>query len=277
MLRHTKIELYKLVRRTRSYLGFGWMLLISGLTAYGLKSSPEPADMFAGTMPGDFVMVGSIVNVEFVAYFLMRGAMLTFVPLFICLVAGDLIAGETSDGTLRPLLARPVSRAKVLAAKYTAAVLYTFMLTLFLAVAALTVSRLFLGHGNLFTVENGVAIFGLKEAIMRLMAAYALSALGMLSVGTIAFFLSTLVGNSLASLGGAMMTMYALAIMGSIPYFQKASQYFFTTHIDAVRSEIFRVPIRWSEIATSAGYLAAYSIIFFIAAMFVFARKDVLA
>ena len=277
MFAQTKIEIYKLVRRTRSYLGFGWMFLISGLTAYGLKSGPGPADMTAASLSGDFVMVGSIVNVEFVAYFLMRGAMLTFVPLFVCLVAGDLIAGETADGTLRPLLARPISRAKVLTAKYLVAVLYTFVLTLFLAVAALTVSRLFLGHGDLFTIENGVAIFGLKEAVLRLIAAYALSALGMLAVGTIAFFISTFVGNSLASLGGAMMTMYALAIMGTIPFFEKASQYFFTTHINTVRSEIFQVPIRWSEINISVGYLAAYSIIFFIASMLVFVRRDVLA
>lgn len=277
MLAQTRIELYKLVRRTRSYLGFGWMLLVAGLMAYGFRSGPEPADMLAGGMPRDFILVGSIVNAEFVAYSLMRGAMLTFVPLFVCLVVGDLVAGETTDGTLRPLLARPISRAKVLTAKYAAAVLYTFVLTLFLGVAALTVSRLFFGHGDLFTVESGIAIFGRNEALWRLAGAYTLSALGMLSVGTIAFFLSTFVANSLASLGGAMMTMYALAIIGTIPYFQTGSRYFFTTHIEAVRREMFSVPIGWHEIATSAGYLGAYAIIFFVAAMLVFVRKDVLA
>lgn len=277
MLNQIRIELYKMVRRTRSYLGFGWMILIVGLMAYGMRDGPGPNELMVGSVPRDFMLIGSIVNAEFLAYFVMRGAMLTFVPLFVCLVVGDLIAGESSDGTLRPLLVRPLSRAKVLMAKYAAAVIYTFALTMFLGLAALTVSRLFIGQGDLFAVEKGIAIFARDEALARIAAAYALSALGMLSVGTIAFFLSTMVGNSLAALGGAMMTMYALLIMASIPYFEDASRYFFTTHIVAMRREIFSMPIAWNEVAISSAYLGAYVVVFFAAAMIVFTRKDVLS
>ena len=277
MFTQTKTELYKLSKRLRSYLGFGWMVVITTIIAYGFKSGPGPADMLEGAVPGDFTMVGSITNAEFLAYFLMRGALLTFVPLFVCLVAGDLIAGETTDGTLRPLLARPITRVRVLVAKFIVAALYSFTLTMFLGAAALAVGWIFFGHGDLFVVENGIAIFPRNEALLRLGAAYALSALGMLTVGTLAFFLSTMVANSLAALGGAMMTMYAFVIVGTIPYFQSASHYFFTTHMEAVRRELFNVPIVWHEVAVSSAYLGAYIVAFFLAAMLVFIRKDVLA
>lgn len=277
MLREIKLELFKMTRRLRSYLGFGWMLLISTLFAYGMKSSPHPADMLGASIPRDFEMVGSILNSEFLAYVLMRGSLVTFVPMFICLVTGDMVAGETADGTIRPLLVRPVRRSRLLTAKFIAAALYSVLLTVFLGISALTVGTFFFGHGDLLTVENGIAIFPMGEAIWRVLAAYAFSGLGMLAVGMLAFFLSTLVGNSLASLGGAMMTMYALIILSTIKYFEPVSQYFFTTHMDVWQKLYVAPQIPWHDVAVSAAYLLTYVVVFFALAMVVFTRKDVLA
>jgi len=278
VLREVRIELYKLLKRTRSYLGFGWMVLVSFLVGYGIKSGPSPVDILGSSVPAGFLMVGSVVNSEFLAYFMlfMRGALLTFVSLFVCLVTGDLIAGEAADGTLRPLVARPISRARVLSAKFCVAVLYSFALTLFLGVAALAAGLVFFGHGDLMAVERGISVFPEGEALVRILAAYMLSGLAMLSVGTLAFFLSTVFSNSLAALGGAMMTMFALLIMQEIPYFHKASQYFFTKHMEVWRG-VFMTPVPWQEMLVSVGYLGAYTAVFFAAAMFVFTRKDVLA
>jgi len=275
-MRQLGLELYKLVRRTRSYLGFGWMLVVCVLMAYGIKNESGPVDLLGAAVPKDFEMVGSIVNAEFLAYLIMRGALLTFVPLFVCLVTGDLVAGEAADGTLRPLLTRPVTRGRVLGAKLAAAVLYSVVLTMFLGAAALGIGWLFFGHGDLLTIEEGIAIFPRGEALARLSAAYALAALGMLAVGSLAFLLSTIVSSSLAALGGAMMTMYALVIIGEIQYFKPAAQYFFTTHM-LVWQKLFGVPVQWDRVAISSAYLAAYVAAFSAAAFLVFRRKDILS
>jgi len=40
------------------------------------------------------------------------------VPILVALVAGDVVSGEASMGTLRLLAAKPVSRAQIILAKY---------------------------------------------------------------------------------------------------------------------------------------------------------------
>ena len=49
--------------------------------------------------------------------------------LYLALVAGDVVAKEVEDGTLRMILCRPISRLRVGFLKYSACVLYTFALT----------------------------------------------------------------------------------------------------------------------------------------------------
>jgi len=53
--------------------------------------------------------------------------------LYLALVAGDVVAKEVEDGTLRMILCRPVSRLRVGLLKYAACVLYTFVLVISLA------------------------------------------------------------------------------------------------------------------------------------------------
>jgi ABC-2 type transport system permease protein len=204
-------------------------------------------------------------------------------PLFSCVVVGDMVSSETADGTLRSILARPVGRTKLLCAKYSVSVLYTLALTLFLGIVAYIIGAIFLGRGALPVILESINFsppayyqYSEMEGIGRLATFYAFTALGMLSVATISFFISSFVGNSLGAIGGAMMTLIIFHIIGAIPYFEYIRPYLFTTHITAGTAFLAN-PVPWDELQKAILTLSTYIVVFFGLGLLVFKRKDVLS
>ena len=65
-------------------------------------------------------------------------------------VAGDLVAKEVEEGTIRLVLARPVSRMRVFGLKVLAGVIHTFVLMTFIGATGLLAGVLYRrGLGNL--------------------------------------------------------------------------------------------------------------------------------
>lgn len=280
LAKQIKLEIFKLSRRGRSYLGFTAMLGLAGLIVLGLAQGPP---QIGGASPQGFIAAGSFLNGGFAAWFMLRVTLLFFLPLFTCVVAGDMISSESADGTLRTLLSKPVSRESVYCAKYIASVIYTAALTVFMGTAAYIIGSIFLGRGSLTTFQagtiigaQGIYIFPETEGIIRLIGAYMFAALAVISVGSIAFFISSMVSNSLGAIGGAMLTLIAFQIMGMFDFFKPINGFLFTAHMESW-SGLFVNPIPWEQIFKSACTLYAYSAGFFILGLIVFRRRDILS
>jgi ABC-2 type transport system permease protein len=280
VLKQIKLEIFKLSRRARSYLGFAAMLGLAGLVVLGLAQGPP---QIGGASSQGFVTAGSFLNGGFAAWFMLRVTLLFFLPLFACVVTGDMISSESADGTLRTLLSKPVSRESVYCAKYIAAVIYTVALTIFMGIAAYIIGAVFLGRGSLTTFQTGtiigaqgIYIFPETEGIVRLAAAYIFAAFAILSVASIAFFISSFVSNSLGAIGSAMLTLIAFQIMGMFDFFKPISEYLFTAHMESW-SGLFITNVPWEQIFKSACVLCAYSAGFFTLGLIVFARRDILS
>ncbi|MEN6520017.1 MAG: ABC transporter permease [Armatimonadota bacterium] len=281
MLKQIRLELFKLTRRSRSYIGFAALLGITGLVTLGFKNGPPPFQEM--TAPPGFVTVGSVLNGGLVAWFLLRFMIEFFLPLFVCVVVGDLISGEAAEGTLKSMLSRPISRGRLYSAKLMTAVIYTAALTLFLGLASYVVGAVFLGRGALMTFQwgglfeaQGVFVYSEGEGLVRMLLAYAFAALAVLTVGSIAFFISTLVTNSLGAIGGAMIVYIVLRLVGVIGYFDPIEPYLFTTYMGAFEG-FFIDEIPWLEIGKYALILLTYSAAFAGAGFLIFRRKDVLS
>lgn len=281
MLTQIRLELFKLTLRGRSYIGFIGLLGITGLVVLAFKLGGPP---FPEMSSSRFSILGSMLNGGFVSWFLLNMMVKLFLPLFVCVVTGDLISGEAAEGTLRSMLSRPVSRARLYASKFIAAVIYTAALTFFLGIASYIVGAVFLGRGVLITFPFGAgegqrAIFVTEsevDGLMRLFGAYAFAGLSMLAVGSIAFFLSVLVTNSLGAIGGAMIAFIVFNLLGIISYFDPIKPYLFTTHIEAFDG-FFVYKVAWPEIGKSALTLFVYIAAFAGAGFLIFRRKDVLS
>lgn len=279
MMRLIRAEIIKLARRPRTYLGFAGSLLLVGIFTLVLRYV-HPGELVRDLVGDDFEMVGTFLNGLFLARLLMQipPVMMFWLPLFVCAVAGDLIAGEAAEGTLRTLLVRPVGRLQVLAAKFIVAVLHAGAIVLFLGTASLGIGALFFGVGDLFLLESplGIVVIPMREALLLLAQAYAFSILAMVAVASLAFGLSSLVDNSIFAIGGTMMVIMVSGVLGLVPSFEEIHPYLITTHM-RLWDHLFDTPVPWDQIRVSVAWLLGYIAVFLAGGVAIFSRKDILS
>ena len=269
------LEIFKIRKKLRSYLGFAGLLGIAVLMAVGLRYGPSPGHHMLGSMPRGMLVVGSLLTAGFMTSLIMQGTLFTFLPLFVSMVAGDMVSGEAADGTLRTAMSRPVSRLGFFVAKLFSSGAYAVALTFFLGLSAYVIGLIALGRGPVAVGWSGFAVYPEVEGITRLLAAYALACVPMIAVAAIALFISTIVNSSPAAIIGPMILIFGLTIIGEIGYFEPVKPYLFTTYLD-VWKEAFAPRVDWGHLRTGLEYLCAYIAIFGGLAALIFCRKDIL-
>jgi ABC-2 type transport system permease protein len=270
-----RMELFKLLRKPRTYIGPVAMLLLIGVSTLGVKYSHQ-FEYMKRRLSEDFIISGSFVNAAFLCRFLLEGVVYTFLPLFCCMVCGDVLASESAEGTLRTLLCRPITRLNVLASKYAVGIFYVLGLSIGTGVMAYIIGAIFLGRGSLVILTNGVWVFPERMALLRLGIVYSLVAVGMICIGSIAFAVSTFLSNSNGAIAGAMGLMFGSMIIGSIEFFAKIKPFLFTTYLETWR-ELFADKIDTHMVLKSFGVMLLYSAIAFVIGLWVFHRRDVLS
>ena len=156
------------------------------------------------------------------------GSLFTLVILII--VAGAMMSGETSTGTIKSLIIAPVRRWKIYTAKYLSLIVTIVVLTLYTYITSALINGLLFGFSS-FGTEVYI-VFG-KVITMNFLAAQFLSAiLSMVSsivVVTFAYMLSIVTKNTAAavaitmgvSLGGSTMHMMLMEIFSGREYITK--------------------------------------------------------
>lgn len=270
-----RLEFGKLLRKWRTYIGPIAMLLLIIAMLLGMKHGNE-FNYMRHRLEQDFIVVGSFVNAGFMLRYLLEGVMFTFLPLFACLVCGDVVASEHADGTIRMMLVRPVSRLNVIISKYVVAVLYVLALVFGTLAVGYLLGSLYLGRGSLVSLSGGIWILPEREAVIRLLAAYGLAAAAMVAVGSIAFAISTFLSNLNGAIASAMGVLYGSAILGEIEYFAFLKPYLLTTHLEPWR-RFFQGVLDVNVLMHSVGVMLIYSAAALIIGLVIFQRRDVLA
>lgn len=283
MLRQTWFELYKMFRRPRTYLGYVVFLIINICIMLGAKYGNLGRE-FGGNTAG-FTVSGTPLNAEFMCWLVVGSPIammlvIMFTPFYVCLISGEIFAGEVADGTLRTVLTRPIRRGSFFCAKFLASAIYSLSLAFFLGFSAYIIGWIFFGRGGLMatgTMEHPIlAWYPPGPALLRLVLGYLLMFVGITTVGMVAFFISTWLNNSMGAIGGAVVLMFAMFVIGAIPWFEPIKDYLYTTHL-LIGPKAFIDPIPWGEIAFSLKCLGAYMAGLLAVSYLIFRRKDVLA
>jgi ABC-2 type transport system permease protein len=201
------------------------------------------------------------------------------IPFLITLVAGDLLAGESTAGTYRILLTRPVSRLQVLSSKFIAGNIYTFSLILWLAIVSLGIGAILFGFGELIVIKSStVIILDRNDVIWRFLLVYCYAALGMSVVCSLAFFFSSLVENAIGPIIATMAIIIVFVIVSAIDIeiFKSIKPYLFTNYILSWRL-IFDEPINTSKLLNAILILSGHIILLYCVTAVIFERKDVLS
>ena len=275
----TRIELFKIFKKPRTYIAFAAIGLIIILIQLAMFADGAGyMEFMMQNINGAFDIVGKQLNGYFVFYLILH-TLLVHVPLLICLVAGDAVAGEANMGTLRLLVTKPVSRTNLMLSKFLASSIYTWLLLLFMAVVGLLGSVALFGVSDLMVQKSDVfTLLDKSDVLWRYVAACGFAALSMITVAALAFLFSVLAENSIGPIIAAMSVVIVATILTTmdIPIFNMLKPYLFTNHMLNWKG-FFDNPVDGKEVAKSASILLFHIVLFVSLAIYIFRKKDVLS
>ena len=260
-------ELRKLVSQKRTYLGLGLAVLIPLIFVVVEQlhhHHPHEQDNIFASQITQSGLATPVLMLFFESLFLL--------PLIASLVAGDIVAAEDGNGTLKTILTRSVDRGQVFAAKVLAAMSYA-ILAVFLSAAVATIAGVaFWGFHSITTLSGSVV--AAPKGLLLVFAANTFFLIPLLTIVCIGVLLSTVTRNSAAAVVGTIGATLILAIVSQIPGLEGLQPYLLTTQYNNWHG-LLRTPTDWAPITHSAWVCALYGVPALLAAYLVFLRRDV--
>jgi ABC-2 type transport system permease protein len=266
------VELSKLVRSRRTWVTIAVIDALPTLVAVLLASTD------VGPRPGTGPAFLSAVLRDGTLYPLAAIAMILplFLPTAVAVTAGDSIAGEAQQGTLRYVLLRPVGRTRLLLAKLVAAMVFALLTLLVVAATAYVLGAVLLGGttaDQTTTTFSGTDLTG-TELAGRTALALLYALLSMLGVASVALFLSTIVRSPLAATMGTLALLIGSSLLLTLDAADTLRPYLVTRYwLSFV--DLFRDPILWHDVTRGVLLQAGYVVVFLLAAWANFVTKDV--
>ena len=288
-----QIELFKIFKKPRTYLAFAIIAAFIFLIQLGLFVNGKDWMMFMlGSLDETMnIEYDKLVNGYAVCFFVLN-LLLVHVPILVALVAGDVVSGEASMGTLRLLASKPVSRTQIILAKYFATAVYVFALLLWIAIISLVVSIAVFGVNDLVVAKtNGLQLIESNDILWRYFFAFGFAFIAMMVVAAISLLLSVLSENSIGPIVATVGIIIVCTLISEmeIPIYQKyIKPYLFTTYMlgwkgffyigstgdgETIKGSIQYLP----GILKSIAALLAYIVALVTASVFIFRKKDILS
>jgi ABC-2 type transport system permease protein len=264
-LRVYRWEVAKLLAQKRTYLGLGAAAIVPIIFVVVLVvQSGGPNDVPLGRYIRDTGLA-----VPFVVLFFMS---IWGLPLLTALVAGDIVASESHNGTLKTILTRSRERGEVFAGKAFATATYTLSVVVLMALTGLIAGSIAWGFHPLTSLSGTKVSAGHGLGLLMLsMLVYTLPLAGIAAFGLL---LSTITRNSAAAVVGALMWALFMQLLGALPGTESIRPYLLGTQFEAWHG-FLRVPVDWSPVIRALWVCAIYIGVPAIAAYLVFLRRDV--
>jgi ABC-2 type transport system permease protein len=258
-------ELRKLVAQKRTYLGLGAAALVPLIFVVALAvQHGQPNDVPFGRYVRQSGLAIPPVILIFGSYWLF--------PLVTALVAGDIVAAEDHNGTLKTILTRSVGRGRIFAAKVLAALTYALVALACMGVTAVVGGIAKSGFHPLVTLSGTTVSGGRALVLIGLSLVFYL--LPLIAVASIALLLSTVTRNSAAAVVGALLVSLLLQLLTIIPGLEGLQPYLLPTQFNAWQG-LLRTPADWAPIVRAVWVCALYSLPCLAASYLVFLRRDV--
>jgi len=258
-------EARKLVSQKRTYLGLaaamGAPLLF--VTALALRDgAPEDAP-FGASVRSSGLAIPLLM--------LVFGSIWLF-PLIAALVAGDIVASEDQNGTLKTILTRSTGRGRIFFGKAVVAAVYAILAITLMVVTAILAGSLESGFNPLKTL-TGTEVSALRATALVFVSlgVYLLPLLGVVAIGLL---LSTVTRNSAAAVVGTLMCSLLMQLIGVLPGLEGVRPYLLTSQFDAWQG-LLREPIDTAPIVHAAWVCPLYLVPAIAIAWLVFERRDV--
>jgi ABC-2 type transport system permease protein len=264
-MRVYKWELLKLLAQKRTYLGLGVAVLVPLIFTFVLIFKPGgPNDIPLGRYIRETGLA-----LPFVVLFFMS---IWAFPLITALVAGDIVASESHNSTLKTILTRSRNRGEIYAAKVLATLTYTAVVVLAMGAVAVIAASIEWGFNPLTSLSGTTVSAG--HALGLLGASLAIYAWPMAAIAAFGLFLSTVTRNSAAAVVGTLMWALFMQLLGVLPGTEAIRPYLLGEQFQAWHG-FLRTPADWTPVVRALWVCAIYVTVPLAAGYLVFVRRDV--
>jgi ABC-2 type transport system permease protein len=260
-----KWEVLKLLAQKRTFLGLGASMLVPVVfVVVLLVKTGGPSDIPLGR----YLRETGLATPFVVLFFMSIWAF----PLITALVAGDIVAAESHNGTLKTILTRSRDRGEIYAGKVLATLTYTAAVVFAMGTVAFAAASIAWGFKDL-TSLSGTTVHA-WHGLGLLAASLAIYTWPMAGIATFGLFLSTVTRNSAASVVGTLMWALLMQLLGVLPGTESIRPYLLGTQFDAWHG-FLRTPADWVPIVRALWVCAIYVAVPLVAGYLVFLRRDV--
>jgi ABC-2 type transport system permease protein len=260
-------ELRKLISHKRTYLGLA--LVIALPIFFVIFQNVHQR----GDHGNDNIFAAQITQSGLATPVLMLLFLSAFMlPLAASLVAGDIVANEDGNGTLKTILTRSVDRGQVFAAKAAAAMTYAAFAVFLSAIVASVAGIASWGFHPVRSFSGTVV--SSSEALLLVFAANAIYLIPLMAVVSFGVLLSTSTRNSAAAVVGTIGLVILLFIIAQIPGLEGIKPYLLTEQFQSWQG-LLRTPTDWAPITHSIWVCALYAVPSLFAGYLIFLRRDV--
>ncbi|MBP1965137.1 ABC transporter permease [Paenibacillus aceris] len=211
---------------------------------------------------------------------LRASGLIVLVTLFTVIIAGDMVAGEFTWGTIKLLLIRPASRAKILLAKYVTTLLFAATLLIVMFITAIIVNGFLYGFQNISLPHLTVDAAGqVHEGSMLVytFATYGLKLIELVMIVTLAFMISTVFRSSSLAIGLSIFIMFAGQVIAMLLLRYSWGKYFLFANTDLTPYLEGQPIAEGMSLGFSIAVLVFYFLLFNILSWEIFRRRDVAA
>jgi ABC-2 type transport system permease protein len=258
-------ELIKLKHLKRTYLGLGAAAIVPILFVVAIH--------FRHHSHGDFAFSSYLdrSGLAVPLVILLFGAVWMF-PLITALVAGDIIASEDHNGTLKTIFTRSLERWEIFGGKTLAAITYGIVAILINGTVAVIAGCIQSGFNSLQSLSG--TIVSAPKALELVYVSLLVYLIPILTIVCIGLLLSAVTRNSAAAVVGTLMISLLFQLIGILPGLGGVQPYLLSTQFNAWQG-LLRTPIDWTPIIRAAWVCAMYAVPALAAAFLVFLRRDV--
>jgi ABC-2 type transport system permease protein len=259
-------EVAKLVAQKRTYLGLGAAILvpIAFVVSLVVQGGGGPTDVPLGRTLRETGLATPFVVLFFLSIW--------GLPLITALVAGDIVASETHNGTLKTVLTRSRERGEVFAGKVLACLTYMVVGVVAMALVGVVAGSIAWGLHPLTSLSGTRVPVG--HSLVLLAESLGIYVVALAGVAAFGILLSTVTRNSAASVVGTLMFALLMQLLGVLPGTEAIRPYLLGTQFDAWHG-FLRTPADWAPVVRALWVCAIYLAAPLASAYLVFLRRDV--
>lgn len=204
---------------------------------------------------------------------------ISFVSVLIIIVAGSAIASEFSGGTIKFLLINPVKRWKILVAKYISVLSAALVMLVICYIFNALLAGLFFGFQDISVPHLYVSGDTVQTGSSFLFVAwkYLLASIGLITMATFAFALSSLTKSSALAIGLGVFLMMAGsgAVLFLVRFKMDWARYLIFANTDLNAIAMKMPPFIGQTIGFALIVIAVYMVVFCLTAWDGFVRRDI--